>query len=207
MVALMGLTHSSCKKAAKCDCPFDTVAIARIFQPGPDNGKDAVVESILPAQNFGDVPFFSVFSWTNSGVFNSSRALIEFDLSSVPPGTTIKSAKLYLYWDSYGNLSEHTGENGLLIKRIIEQWDENKVTWDSIPLVSDSLKITVARSKSTDQNYIIDATDMVQDMINNPTANHGFMFMLQEELPYRLVIWASSENSNIQKRPRLVVMY
>jgi hypothetical protein len=208
LLSLLSSSFVSCKKEAKCDCSADTIRVAKIFQPDGTIGKDAYVESILPNQNSGNSTILSSFAWTNSGLFDTARVLIEFNLSVVPSLTRIKAAKLSLYWASYGNLTDLTGENGFSIYRITQEWDENTVTWNNKPSVSDLHKVIVPKSSNTTQSYIdIDVTALVQDIIDNPQISHGFMLNLNTEYPYRLVVMASSDNATAAKRPKLVVYY
>jgi len=201
------IAFTSCQKSAKCDCSLDTLKVAKFIQPEAILGKDAVIESISPDQNFGGESFFTVFSWTNALVLNSARALILFDLSSIPRQTQIKSAKLNLYWNTYGNLTEQTGENAFTIYRINQAWDEYSVTWNNQPTVTNIDSITVAKTTSSNQSYSIDVTRMTQDMISKPWENYGFMLRLDQEFPYRLVILASSDYSDISKHPKLTILY
>lgn len=197
----------SCNKEAQCDCVLDSVKVARIFQPDGALGKDAVIESITPDQNFGSSGFFGTFSWTTGGLFNHSRGLVSFDLTSIPSGTSIKKAYLSLYWIKYGNLTEHTGENAFSVFRINQPWDETTVTWNNQPQVSTNDSIVVSKSSSVTQTYTIDVTTYIQDMVNNPTNNHGLLLKLNEEIPYKLVVTGSSDNSDESKRPKLAVYY
>jgi hypothetical protein len=198
----------SCKKVAKCDCEVDTVTIAKIYQPDSIIGKDAVIENIVPDQNSGNSPLFAVFAWTNQGFFDVARSLIEFDLTNFAPQTKIKSAKLSLFWNSYNNLTEQTGENAFTIYRITQEWNENTVTWNNQPATSDVNKVSVPKSTAVNQNYLdIDVTNLVQDIINNPTIGHGFLIKLDDEVPYKLVVLASSDFAEIAKRPKLIVYY
>jgi len=200
--------NSSCTKDSIVDRKQDTIKIARIYQPSLTVGKDAVIESVLPDTNFGDSVLFSVFSWTNDGLFNTARALLEYDLTVFTPKTKITKAVLSLFWISYRNLTEHTGDNAFTIYRIIESWDEHLVTWNNQPDTTTLHKIQIAESSYITQSYVdIDVTEMVRDMIENPTQSHGFMLRLDEEFPYKLVILASSDYPDKSKRPKLVVYY
>ncbi len=208
VISLALLSFVSCKKESKCDCSADTITVARIFQPDGVVGKDAVIESITPDQNTGNTTLFAVFSWTNNGVFNTARSLLEFDLSTISPQTKIKKAELSLFWKPYGNLTEHTGENAFSIYRVTQQWDESTVTWNNQPTISVMNKVTVRKITSTNQSYLnIVVTDLVQDIINDPANSHGFMFKLDDEFPYRLVVSASSDDTDKSKRPKLVITY
>jgi hypothetical protein len=197
----------SCNKEATCDCIMDSVKVARVFQPDGVLGKDAIVESITPDTNMGTTGLFGTFSWTSGGLFNHSRGLIAFDLTSINPGTPIKKAVLSLYWITYGNLTEQTGENTFSIYRISQNWNESSVTWNNQPEISKTDSIVVPKSTSVNQDYYVDVTSYAQNMINNPALNYGFLLKLKEEMPYRLVIMASSDYVNESKRPKLTVYY
>lgn len=207
LVSLISITSISCKKEAQLDITTDTLKIARVFQPDAALGKDAVIESSFPNQYFGSDAFFSIFSWTNGGIVNTARALIRFDLSEIPNYTSIKSAILVLYWREYDNLKEHTGENAFTIYKINQPWNENNVSWNNQPTISNLDSIVIPKSMSSNQNYTVDVTNMVQDMIENPITNYGFMLKLNEEFPYRLVILGSSDNPDIRKHPKLIVFF
>ena len=207
-IVFSGFSLISCKKDAKCDCNVDTLRVATILQPDGIIGKDAVIENIVPDNNSGSSSLFAAFAWTNQGFFDVSRALIEFDLSVFPTQSKIKSAKLSLYWNSYNNLIEQTGENAFSIYRIIQEWDENNVTWNNQPATTDLHKVVVDKSTAIDQSYLnIDVTQLVQDIIDNPAQGHGFMIKLDDEVPYKLVVLASSDCSEPGKRPKLVIFY
>lgn len=198
----------SCTKEAMDNVELDTVLVARIFQPDPYLSKDAVIESILPDKNFGDSTLFSVFSWTNDGLFNTARSLLAFDLTSIAPQTQIKKASLSLYWISYKNLTEHTGENAFSIYPVSEAWDEHSVTWNNQPDTSSLPKVSVPKSILGNQAYLdIDVTEIVQKMIKDPSTNYGFMFMLDTEFPYKLTILASGDYTDSRRRPKLIVYY
>ncbi len=207
-VVVSGLMFTSCKKDAKCDCNVDTLGVAKVLQPDSIVGKDAVIENRVPDNNSGSSSLLATFAWTNQGFFDVARSLIEFDLSYFPSQTKIKSAKLSLYWNSYNNLIEQTGENAFSIYRIIQEWDEQTVTWNNQPATTDSNKVTVPKSTAVDQSYInIDVTQLVQDIIDNPAQGHGFMIKLEDEIPYKLVVLASSDCTEAGKRPKLVIYY
>lgn len=65
---------------------------------------------------------------TSGDVF---RPILYFDLSPIPPGATITSAKLQLYATSAPSSPE-----GAALRRITQFWDESQVTWVSRTLVT-----------------------------------------------------------------------
>lgn len=59
--------------------------------------------------------------------------------------------------------------------------------------------------------YTIDNTTdlrtIVQNMVNNPSTNYGFMLKLQTEATYRDMLFASSDNADSTLWPELIVTY
>ena len=53
----------------------------------------------------------------------------------------------------------------------------------------------------------INVTQLVQDMVNNPSSSFGFMISMQDTTIYRRLIFASSDNTNPSKHPMLLVKY
>jgi hypothetical protein len=207
-LAFTGGIFISCQKEAQCDCEADTSYVATIFQPDGAHVKDAIIQNTLPNENFGSSSLFTVFSWTSAGFFETARAFLEFDLSSFSHMPKIRKATLTLYWNSYENLVEHTGENAFSIYRITQEWNEDSINWNNQPAVSELHKVTVGKSKSANQKYNeIDITELIQDIIDYPSVSHGLMFKLDEETPYKLVVLASSECNEQSKRPKLIIYY
>jgi hypothetical protein len=48
---------------------------------------------------------------------------------------------------------------------------------------------------------------MVTNMVDSPLTSFGFMLLLQDETPYRDLIFASSNHADSSIRPKLVVSY
>jgi hypothetical protein len=158
-------------------------------------------------------------AWTSGGNPVVVRSLINFDLSSIPDGTTIKSAKLSLYNNStsVNNSGKHSeesvypgtgGENAAYLKRITSSWDESNVTWNNQPTTSSQNQVSLAASTDAHQNYTdIDVTPLIQDIINNRPTSFGIMLMLQTESYYRGLIFASGDNADATKRPKIIIVY
>ena len=200
--------NTSCSKESHFEVTTDSTTIAKIYQPNSIVGKDAMIQSFLADTVFLNSRYMAALAWTNGGNFNSSRVLIEFDFSDIPIQTQIESATLSLFWVSEGNLTGQTGENAFSIYKVTQSWQENSVTWNNQPATNTDNSVSVPKSISGEQSYIdINVTTLVQDMINNPSENHGFMIKLDEEFPYKLVIVASSDHPDQNKHPKLVVYY
>lgn len=183
-----------------------------ILQPGSELGKDATISKIdpnIPKMN-GLYPEFNANAWTKNGVFDCYRSLIDFDLSSIPAGAQITNATLYLYWNPTTSNAGHStlsGSNSAVVQRITSDWNESTVTWNTQPTVTTINQVLLPASSSETQNYEINITSLVQDYHNSPSESFGFMLRLQTEAYYRSIVFASSDNSDSNLHPKLVVNY
>tara|TARA_B110000259_G_scaffold107935_1_gene123647 strand:- start:67 stop:969 length:903 start_codon:yes stop_codon:yes gene_type:complete len=144
---------------------------------------------------------------TRGGV-NNNRALIKFDLSGIPNGSNIISAKLDLYaLGAIGTLSGHSGQNNdALLQRVTQNWNDSTVTWDSQPTATNQNETTLLPSTNPLQDYLnIDVTYLVQDMIDNN--NYGFLLKLNNEDTTNALLFASSNVSDSNKHPKLEVYF
>ena len=91
------------------------------LQPNATDGKDSYIISSSPNTN-GD--------GSNLHIGESSgglrRTLIQFNLSSIPAGSTINSATLSLYFYDY----TVGGNRTIKVYRLKRVWVENQVTWN-----------------------------------------------------------------------------
>lgn len=187
-----------------------------VFQPGPDEGKDAFVEDYpfndYPNKNWGGSEEWSAISWTAYGTPFVVRSFIDFNFEIIPADAVIVNAKLSLY--AHGNDLHKmghdplTGSNACYLQRVISEWDEYLVTWNTQPLTTEENQVMLPESVSTMQNYTdIDVTGLVQDIHNHPQESFGFMLRLIEEEGYRRMFFASSDVEDPAKRPKLEIHY
>ena len=180
-----------------------------VFQPGPDDGTDALIWNLDPDVPRGDMLEFDACAWTYSGELTITRSLIKFNLSAFPSETEIKEAKLYLFGflsPVNGASSSLTKPNYTLLCRITSPWEEQTVTWNNQPSLdlSDAILLDSCNVKT---DYVIDVTEHVRTMAENPSGNYGWMLKLQEETYYRCMNFASSDNEDAAIRPKLVIKY
>lgn len=146
-----------------------------VLQPGPDEGKDAMISRSLPEDNFGKFPFFeaTAISPVSSDIQHKlTRSLIEFDLNQLPKSATIKRAILTLYYPSYHDADTvypamnaaggQTGTDTLkpsptdylaVLQRVISPWEEHEVTWEKQPKTTTENQVFIPRTY-----YITDAS-------------------------------------------------
>ncbi len=152
-------------------------------------------------------------TWTNNSTYIVHRSLVDFDLTSILYDS-INSATLKLFSDKY---SIHYPEghiywsdfpkNDLMIQRITEDWEEYEVNWNTRPGVTFKNEVYVPPSYNDFQNYEIDVTDIVKDMLAEPENSHGFLIKLLTEWPYIRTVFASSDNTTSEFHPRLEIVY
>ena len=187
-----------------------------ILQPGSHEGKDAFIEDYpyddYRNRNWGKSDEFAAISWTAGGTPFVVRSFIDFNFDTIPDNATIDSAKLSLY--AYGNNGHGVGHDTLgganecYLYRIIEEWEEDLITWNTQPNVTEINKVLIPRSDSTMQDFVgIDITNLVRDIIEYKENSYGFMLRLEIESDYRRMFFATSDVQEEQKRPKLEIYY
>ena len=179
------------------------------LQPDGDSGKDAVFSEIVPDNNYANSEDIHLYAWTHSGAYTANRVVLDFDLSSIPPGSIIDSAYLFLFFNhtsAYGD--EHLGETGFFIERITSDWDESTITWNTQPTPTTVNRVGVDGATQPYQSFPdIDITALIQDYTSDPDNSYGIFLKLMNESPYKILLLASSDHQNESIRPKLDVYY
>ncbi len=166
-------------------------------------------------QNYGSYKWINMHSWTNGGNPVNHRSLIEFDLSQIPDTAVLHSAVLSLKMDRDPNtplyFGGHQFGNGIgntcYIKRITTPWDEYQVTWQNQPSVSNQSVDSLRTSSAAFQDYNIDVTTLVSDMLNDTANSHGFYLQQMFETPFRRMVFASRNNLDSTAHPKLLLNF
>lgn len=208
---------SSCKdKCFECTIENQTdIAIKELTLPADGEcGFDAFIEN-FPAdnyinKNFGDHKEFKASSWTSNGIPFVVRSLIRFNFESIPNHAILEKATLFLYSvDNTNNGPGHSsrsGTNDFLLQRATSNWEEQEVTWNSQPTVSDTNSIFVTGTDFYLKNYEIDVTILIQDILNS-SQNYGILMCLVLESEYRRILFASSDHGDKSKHPKLIINF
>jgi len=134
------------------------------------------------------------------------RALVQFDLP-IPRFSTITSATLEINEQS-GNL---TGPRTHGAHRITSSWLQSTVKWNTMPTfnptATDTATVGTSRGFKT-----FNVTADVQDMVNDPTTNHGWMVIDENETNANnaevgYVTREETQASQIPNKPILQVNY
>lgn len=132
------------------------------------------------------------------------RGLVRFNLSSIPAGSTINSAKLrlyYSYWRDYSGYSRR-----VTAYRVTEPWVEDTVTWSNGPNYGEAYGFVdlVAGGQSDFHYYDWDVTGLVQAWVNRTYDNHGIMLRGSEDVGIRaFASWETGDDVT----PQLVVNF
>ena len=139
------------------------------------------------------------------GGLGAQRALLKFDISSIPASATITSATLTL------NATANGGALDLDIYEVTEAWVEGQVTWNqrttgnnwSSAGVTNSATTTPTLNTGATGLHNWDVTTLVTDWYNLTKVNHGLM-IASPDTGTTTVTYDSSEGTTA---PQLVVNY
>jgi hypothetical protein len=123
---------------------------------------DTWIDQSSPSSNKGSDSILKLMS--KSGNANL-RALVRFDLPTVPQGCVVDTAKLRMYASSASG-SQRT----LQAFRVGGSWTEGGVTWSNAPQTAGVAATTTSGTGYRDW----DVATLVQEMFSSGT-NHGFL--------------------------------
>lgn len=196
--------------------PFLVNAQTYIYQPDESRSIDASLGYHPPYAtqdiNYENDQYFKAFTFLVNGELNKNRGVIDFPINHIDVNnrSVLLSARLSLYATGYihSTFTGHMGNNAATLKRITEPWSESAVTWNTAPATTTDNMVTLAQSISSDQDYIdIDVTEMVRDMLTDPTGASGFYLQLVDEAPGNALAFFSSGATDPLKRPKLELSY
>ncbi len=145
--------------------------------------------------NFGSQGNLRTSFWSSTDI---RQSLIKFELPEIPVSANITSAILSLESIAWGG-------KGTTVKlyQLLQDWDELTVTWKNKPnqdtVLMGSFNVTSLGK------HQLNLTPIVQSWINNPNTNKGLL--LKIEIKGFDLYFASRENGNLAKRPKLTITY
>lgn len=203
----LGLTGVDTVSVTVTKAPIDTLSLRPSKNP-----TEGFIYMVRNDQGMiVDVAEFSGCAWTINGDYVAIRGVLKFDMSAIPAGAHIISAKLSIY----SNPEPHNGDlihpnagpnNSLYISRIASNWNPGTINWTNQPATETTGRIEIPH---TDQSMLdlvdMDVTSLVSRMQTN--GNYGFMLQLQNEVTYNSRIFCSSKFNDFTKHPKLVIVY
>ena len=153
--------------------------------------SDAHISSAHPTTNFG--------SLTNLAVGNGNTALIQFNLGSLPAGTTsggIAAATMRLY------VNRVNTAGALDLKPVTSAWNELSVTFSSAPSFGAVVGSPIAVTQA-DTVILVDVTSLVQSWVTTPASNRGIALSASASAASTFVLLDSKENQETSRPPAL----
>ena len=164
---------------------------------------DSYVREDYPSDNYGTSSCLELAD----KIDGNRRAYVKFDLSPIPSGSKIISAKLKLYYYYYYSSWHDPAGKTVSAYRVLEDWDESTITWNNQP----SYDSTPTASTEIPSYYAWlewDVTDDVQGMVYGTYDNYGWCIRFAtEDLTdsYSLIRFFSKEHDGSD--PKLYVEY
>jgi hypothetical protein len=162
---------------------------------------DTYIQADKPTTNYGAEKVMEVRPDNNA----DRRGLLTFNLSDIPTGAIITSARLYLY-----EQDEKPGQITYLY-RVTRAWAESTATWGApwtIPGGDFDQSIAYGLYLPNQKNCYasLDLTNLVQAWVNQDFPNYGVL--LYSTGPNHIIQYtAKEETNNPERRPRLEVTY
>ena len=143
-------------------------------------------------------------------------ALIKFDLSGIPAGAFDVQASLQLYLTN-----PPANQVDLEAYRVLRAWSERNASWRNstatIPWATPgcgglgidriALPAFVSQPLYSSNWVSFDITELARAWLADPSENHGVLIMAKSAMAQQDYELVSSEDSNMARRPRLVLGY
>jgi hypothetical protein len=158
---------------------WSNVQSARVTPPSIFySTEDAEVDQGFAGVNFGSynsmwVGYGYKACYQGSTDAKITRGLVKFNLASIPAGTSISQAKLYLKTGGacYGS---NSSPRTVTIYRANKNWSESSVTWNSSIGYGEAYG-SASVSLTSAGTYAFDITNLVRGWVNGTIANYGLM--------------------------------
>ncbi len=190
------------------------------IQPGPEEGKDSYVSSLIPGMNYGANDYLSfgqdTFTVSTLGVHRANyinyvlRAYLQFDLSELSSAAVIERADLMLFQPIATPIITTVGSPGLVIGafQVTEGWEESSITWNDQPFFSSSPESTITILPMETGWRIWDIASLLQGWVEGSIPNHGVVLKHPgTNTVISINCYSSDYTGNSALRPKLEITY
>ena len=115
------------------------------------------------------------YGYVYEGPIWASDDLLKFDISDIPIGSIVVNSSLSLYYFKY--ISNDPAGRPLTIYRLLDNWNEDTVTWNNQPSSLGFATDVEDVPSSTGTWMSWDVTDDVEDFVDDPYFNYGWKIM------------------------------
>jgi hypothetical protein len=134
--------------------------------------EDSYIAHGYPNDNAGDAPHFKIKNEYGASAGYECSALLKFDISSLPKGSVINSAVLYLFYFTW--LDTNPAGRMLNVYSITSNWNEDTVTWNTAPTYNPAASAYSPVPATVNVWMDWDVTVDVQDFVNGNKDNYGW---------------------------------
>ena len=169
--------------------------------PTPGPVRDTYLSAAAPDRSFGSQ--VDLLVGTPSDEDAQHRTLMHFDVSGIPKGATLLTARMGMHMES------KTGRARVFLHRVTQDWDEHQETWSSFgragfdpsPFIEvDNSSIVVS---GTEEMWF-DLTKLVESWGSGKVPNRGIMLRSPDDEQTQFL---SSEIGRIMDRPWMSICY
>lgn len=192
-----------------------------VIQPGPDDGKDAMISNLEADKNFGDHKYFEAtyLSEPVLTVMRTNRSLIWFNLNALPKSAIIRKVILHLSYDipvpfDPNEFSTNTDPSvstwcGAVLQQITEPWEEHGVTWNKQPETTEINQVYISPFIKNANFLDVDVTRLYVSDATIPAnaRKNGLYLRLWPAERFPGFRFASSDYPDATMRPKLIVYY
>lgn len=183
-----------------------------ILQPSGLEGQDALIDSLNPDLNYGQAEDLTIMNWQKEGRKGVTRALLNFNLSQLPPDALILSAKITFTSQislTFGGSAIDDQSSETWIRRITSPWTESTVTWNNQPKTTRQNEVQMRSNNFLVEVFPnVDITGLITDAFKDQENSFGIQIRLvEEDSPNRRLVLASSDVLSKNSQPRLVILY
>jgi len=174
---------------------------------------DNYMEASSPTVAYGDRERMRICGYADSGLTNRQRAIIKFDLASIPAGTTITKATFSLYAYDETSRKGSTGFYGTY--PLTRTWAEIGSCWNLANTgvswatpgsdFNATADATSPKQGVVDVWYPFDVTARVQGWLAGTGTNYGWCVKVTDENLHNQDLFYSADSQNTALRPKLVI--
>ena len=183
------------------------VPLTLVLQPGSE-GKDGFIEGDPGHQDHNKEDDKDIKVSSESG--KEYHGLLQFDLSSIPTGSTIRSAILELYNNNSSSSSDSIG-----VHRITQEWTESGATWIERRAGDDwgapggdfDATQTAAFDAVGTGWRSVDITSLAQEWLNGSYPNYGLLLAAEIAPGNDVNEFTSSDDGDASLHPKLTIVY
>ncbi|MBL7893839.1 MAG: DNRLRE domain-containing protein [Bacteroidia bacterium] len=165
------------------------------------NLQTATLEAAIANTNYGTLINNQCLYQNIANGWNTTRAVMAFDLSSIPSNAVLQSATLKITHQANPTIT-----SSVQIMPLKGEWNESTVTWNNQPAADAASAITFTVLSGTTA-YTLNVLTHLQKMINEGTTENGWLLRQQNETDQRSGLkFYSSDHSNTAK-PEITITY